>query len=379
MQKISFSIPERAGDLSYELKALENTSSGGAFSERAKTLLQEIVPSKRSYLTSSGSHALEFAVAVYDIGCGDEVIMPSYTYYSTANACMNRGASVVFVDVDPRTMTMDASLVEAAITERTKAVITVHYGGVSSDMDLLIDICRRHNLYLIEDAAQSLGAFYKDRALGTIGDAGCISFHSTKNITSGGEGGALLLRDEDRISYADRISQHGTDRLEFLRGEKDSYTWHTLGSSYIMNEITCASLYTQLERFSQIQNYRAQIWNRYRNKLSELYTQGLIEWQEIPIWNTHNSHLFYILTEDMKQRGELQQFLHERGIESASHYRPLHTTPFGREHTRFFGNDNHTTSQSSRLLRLPLHTQLTDEQIDYVCDTVSDFYGVSLG
>ncbi len=379
MKRIRFTVPETAGDLSGELKNIVSTTSGGRFSRKAESLLQEIVPSKRTYLTSSGSHALEFASAIFDIGVGDEVIMPSYTYYSTANACMNRGASVIFVDIDPTTMAMDASLVESAVTPKTKAILAVHYGGVSSDMGLLLRLCEKYELVLIEDAAQSLGAFYQERALGTIGDAGCISFHSTKNITSGGEGGVLLLGDETKISYADMISQHGTDRLEYLREQKDSYTWHSLGSSYIMNEITCASLYTQLKSFNELQERRKAIWNRYRSRLASLKERGCIDWQRIPQWNTHNSHLFYILCKDLKQRSELQAFLMSSEIESATHYIPLHTTPFGKEHTTFNGDDVYTTATSNRLLRLPMHTQLTDADVERVCDTIGSFYGVYLG
>ena len=373
---IRFSEPETAGNPQVSLQRITSIESGGEYYREACSLLQGIVPTDGIFLTASGSQALEFAVMLAQVGQGDEVVMPSYTYYSTANAFLAAGASVVFVDIDPDTMTMDATLVEVAVTAATKAVVAVHYGGVSPDMDRLLEICDRYGLILIEDAAQSIGASYKGRPLGTIGALGILSFHATKNVTSGGEGGALLVNDSTLIESARMVSQHGTDRLKFLAGESDHYTWHTVGSSYMLGELSCAWLAAQLGEFSTIQSRRRKLWELYRELLKPLVEKGLLSIQTIPAWNDHNSHLFYILCRDAGERSRLQGYLSELGIQTATHYIPLHSTPYGKDHTRFSGPDRHTSDAAGRLLRLPLHTNLTDEQVVAVCHGIHDYYGV---
>ncbi len=349
--------------------------SSGYFNRLCRDVLESSVGSDRVFLTASGSQALEFAALLCGIGPGDEVIMSSYTYYSTANAFLLRGARIVFVDIAPETMTMDASLVEAAITEHTKAVVAVHYGGVSPDLDMLQEVCDSYDLFLIEDAAQSLFSSYKDRALGSIGQVGCLSFHATKNITSAGEGGALLVNDPSMVFQAEMIAQHGTNRKEFLEGGAIQYTWYCLGSSYGMNELSAAFLYAQLLQCDSVQERRMQIWYRYRMLLEPLVQAGSIRWQHIPSYNHHNGHLFYIKTASTEERAELVRWCRDHRVETATHYVPLHTTPYGTGHTRFHGEDRYTTSESQRLLRLPLHNGLSDRDVDRVAEVIDEFYG----
>lgn len=318
--------------------------------------------------------ALSCAAAAEDIGEGDEVIMPSYTYYATANACINRGASVVCVDIDPKTMTMDAKLAAAAVTERTKSIIAVHYSGVSSDMDILKDICDRRGLSLIEDAAQSLGGIYRGKMLGSIGDYGCFSFHATKNITSGGEGGAVVTSDPEKAALLAMVTQHGTDRLQFLDGQIDRYTWQRAGLSCAMSELSAACLCAQFEELPLLQRRRRELWQLYHDQLSSQVPEGRYQLPQIPEYAVHNSHTFYLLCGGREERAALATALLASGIETATHYIPLHRTPFGRRSVRFSGEDRFTSSCSERLLRLPMHASLTQEDVLYVCERIRRFY-----
>jgi dTDP-4-amino-4,6-dideoxygalactose transaminase len=377
-QLIEFSTPTATpAEIRYITELLERGAvhTPGHHYRQCVSQIREASGAAAVFLTASGSQALEFAALVSGVGPGDEVIMSSYTYYSSANAFLLRGAKIVCIDIDPTDMTMDADLLVSAITPRTRAVVAVHYGGVSSDLDTLQQICSDHHLLLIEDAAQSMYARYDGRALGSIGAMGCFSFHATKNITSGGEGGALLINDPLLIPRAREIAQHGTDRDAFLEGKLPSYTWRRPGSSYMMSELNAACLQAQLESIESIQQRRRTFWNHYRTALQPLVDRGDIGWQRIPAANDHNSHLFYITCGDASERAGLISRCDERGIQTATHYVPLHTTPYGRTAISFRGEDRYTTMMSQKLLRLPLHDRLTEGQLAHTIGVIFDFYG----
>jgi dTDP-4-amino-4,6-dideoxygalactose transaminase len=324
-------------------------------------------------LTTSCTHATELAALLADIKPGDEVIMPSYTFVSTADAFVLRGAVPVFVDIRPDTMNIDEKLIEAAVTEKTRAIVPVHYAGVACEMDTIMDIAARHHLAVIEDAAQGIMSSYKGRALGTIGDFGCFSFHETKNYSMG-EGGALLIRDEKNVEEAEIIREKGTNRSKFYRGQIDKYTWVNYGSSYLPSDMNAAYLYAQLEIADQINEARLALWNRYYEKLSPLQEAGRIELPVIPEGCVHNAHMFYIKAKDIEERTALIKRLKEKEILSVFHYIPLHTAPAGLKFARFHGEDRYTTRESERLLRLPMYYGLKEEQVDYICECVQGFY-----
>lgn len=375
---ISFNIPPYVGmEEKYIAQAIASRKicGDGSFTKLCNTKLEELTQTKKALLTTSCTHAIEMAALLTDIGPGDEVIMPSFTFVSTADAFVLRGATAVFVDIRPDTMNMDEKLIEAAITPRTKAIVPVHYAGVACEMDTIMDIAKRHNLYVVEDAAQGVSSFYKGRALGTIGDYGCFSFHETKNYSMG-EGGALLIREEENIERAEIIREKGTNRSKFFRGQVDKYTWVAAGSSYLPSELNAAYLYAQLEQIDKIFDNRMHAWDRYHAGFRELAAAGHIELPVIPEGCAHNAHMYYIKAKDLEERTALIAFLKTRGVNAVFHYIPLHSAPAGLKMGRFHGEDRYTTRESERLARLPLYYGITDEDVDTVIAAVKEFYGM---
>ena len=304
---------------------------------------------------------------------GDEVIMPSYTFVSTANAFVLRGAKVKFVDIRPDTMNIDEKCIEQAITSRTKAIVPVHYAGISCEMDKIMDIARKYNLFVVEDAAQGIKSTYKNKKLGTIGDFGCYSFHETKNYSMG-EGGALLIRDSNKVEEAEIIREKGTNRSKFFRGQIDKYTWVESGSSYLPSELNAAHLWAQLENADVIFNDRMNSWELYKERLTSLENKGKIQLPVVPDECGHNAHMFYIKVEDLQERTELIQYLKEKDVNAVFHYIPLHSSPAGIKYGEFIGEDKYTTKESERLLRLPLYYGLKKEEILYIVDCLERFW-----
>ena len=373
---INFNVPPYIGkEQDYITQAIESHKicGDGQFTKKCNAWIEEKTGVSKALLVTSGSTALDMAAILTDVGPGDEVILPSYTFVSTANAFVLRGATIVFVDVRPDTMNIDEKLIEDAITDKTKAIVPVHYAGVGCEMDTICDIAKRHGLAVVEDAAQGVMAFYKGRALGSIGDFGCFSFHETKNYSMG-EGGAVLINHEDDVERAEIVREKGTNRSRFFRGQVDKYTWVDVGSSYLQSELNCAYLYGQIEDASIINNDRLRSWNRYCEALSPLQEKGVIELPYIPAECTHNAHMFYFKTKDLAERTALTKFLKEDGISAVFHYIPLHSSPAGQKFGRFHGEDRYTTAESDRLLRLPMYYGLTDSDIDIVVDRICRFY-----
>lgn len=373
---IDFNIaPFTGNELEYIKQAVENHKicGDGEFTKRCSRWLEERTGIPKVLLTTSCTHATEMAALLCDIHPGDEVIMPSYTFVSTADAFVLRGATVVFVDIRPDTMNIDEGLIEDAITERTKAIVPVHYAGVACEMDTIMEIARRHDLKVVEDAAQGVMSTYKGKSLGTIGDYGCYSFHETKNYSMG-EGGALLIHDASKIEDAEIIREKGTNRSKFFRGQIDKYTWMNVGSSYLPSELNAAYLWAQLEQAEQINDRRLAIWNHYNEELECLEKQEYIRRPVIPDGCRHNAHMFYIKAKDLDTRTRLITFLKEQGIQAVFHYIPLHTAPAGQKFGRFHGNDIYTTKESEALVRLPLFYSLEDAQVEYIIDKVKEFY-----
>ena len=374
---IRFNVPPYTGkELDYIKVAVENQKicGDGEFTKKCNEWIEDKTETKKALLTTSCTHATELAAILADIKPGDEVIMPAYTFVSTADAFVLRGATAVFVDIRPDTMNMDENLIEAAITDKTKAIVPVHYAGVSCDMDKIMEIADKYNLVVIEDAAQGIMSTYKGQALGTIGDFGCFSFHETKNFSMG-EGGALLIRDEKDVENAEIIREKGTNRAKFFRGQIDKYTWVEKGSSYLPSEMNAAYLYAQLELADEITADRMSTWNLYYNALEELAKAGKIDLPFIPEDCTHNAHMFYLKCKDLEERTALIQFLKENDILAVFHYVPLHTAPAGLKYGRFHGEDKYTTKESERLVRLPMYYSLSLEEVDYISDAVKEFYG----
>ena len=373
---IDFNIaPFTGNELEYIKQAVENHKicGDGEFTKRCSRWLEERTGIPKVLLTTSCTHATEMAALLCDIQPGDEVIMPSYTFVSTADAFVLRGATVVFVDIRPDTMNIDEGLIEDAITERTKAIVPVHYAGVACEMDTIMEIAQRHDLKVVEDAAQGVMSTYKGKSLGTIGDYGCYSFHETKNYSMG-EGGALLIHDASKIEDAEIIREKGTNRSKFFRGQIDKYTWMNVGSSYLPSELNAAYLWAQLEQAEQINDRRLAIWNHYNEELECLEKQEYIRRPVIPDGCKHNAHMFYIKAKDLDTRTRLITFLKEQGIQAVFHYIPLHTAPVGQKFGRFHGNDIYTTKESEALVRLPLFYSLEDAQVEYIIDKVKEFY-----
>lgn len=376
---ISFNVPPYTGkELDYisEAVASHKICGDGQFTKKCSAWLEEKTGSSRVLLTTSCTHATEMAAMLSNIQPGDEVIMPSYTFVSTADAFVLRGAKAVFVDIRPETMNIDERLIEDAITEKTKAIVPVHYAGVACKMDKIMEIAKKYNLLVIEDAAQGVMSTYQGKALGSIGDFGCYSFHETKNYSMG-EGGALLIKNEEEVEQAEIIREKGTNRSKFFRGQIDKYTWVDAGSSYLPSELNAAYLYAQLELADEINNNRLASWNRYYEGLEKLMNEGLIELPVIPEDCTHNAHMFYIKNRDLDERTEFMSYMKENGVGCVFHYIPLHSAPAGLKYGRFNGEDKYTTKESERLARLPLYYNLTEEDQEKVIDTIYKFYKVN--
>lgn len=373
---ISFNVPPYVGkEKEYVSQAIDNHKicGDGEFTKKCSAWIEEKTGTEKALLTTSCTHATEMAALLCDIQPGDEIIMPSYTFVSTADAFVLRGAKVVFVDIRPDTMNIDEKKIEAAITKKTKAIVPVHYAGVSCEMDTIMDIARRHNLCVIEDAAQGVMSRYKGKALGTIGDFGCYSFHETKNYSMG-EGGALLIKNADMIENAEILREKGTNRSKFFRGQIDKYTWVNYGSSYLPSELNAAYLWAELEEADKVNENRLASWNHYYEGLSELSKQGKIDLPVVPEGCEHNAHMFYIKAKDLEERTRLISFMKEQGVGCVFHYIPLHSAPAGRKFGRFYGEDVYTTRESERLMRLPMYYGLEAEQIDYVIEKIKEFY-----
>lgn len=371
---IPFNVPPfcpEAESCVHEAIASHKICGDGDFTKKCHAWLRERTGTAAALLTTSGTHALEMAALLCDLEPGDEVILPSYTFSSTANAFVLAGAKLVFVDIRPDTMNLDERLIEDAITDRTRVICAVHYAGVSCAMDEILAIAERHGLRVVEDAAQGVMSAYKGRALGTIGDFGCYSFHETKNYSMG-EGGALLLRNDD--GRAEILREKGTNRSQFFRGMVDKYTWVNYGSSYLPSELNAAYLYGQLQIAETINNARLHAWELYHELLTPLEQVGKLALPHIPADCTHNAHMFWIKARDLAERTALISHLKERGIGSAFHYVPLHSAPAGLRYGRFHGEDRFTTAESERLLRLPMYYGLTDEEVETVANAVLSFY-----
>lgn len=373
---INFNVPPVVGDeTEYMKQAIENKKicGDGSFTKKCNEKLEDMTGVSKAMLTTSCTHATEMCALLSGIGEGDEVIMPSYTFVSTANAFVLRGAKAVFVDIRPDTMNIDETLIEDAVTEKTKAIVPVHYAGVGCEMDTIMEIAGRHHLKVIEDAAQGIMASYKGKPLGTIGDFGCFSFHETKNISMG-EGGAILLNDPSYIEEAEIIREKGTNRSKFFRGQIDKYTWVNYGSSYLPSELNAAYLWAQLNKAEEITKCRMDAWKLYYEMLSELAEEEKIQLPFIPEGCIHNAHMFYIKVKNAEERGHLIEFLKANGIWAVFHYIPLHNAPAGKKYGCFSGEDKYTTQESERLLRFPMYYGLSLEQVEYICEKVKEFY-----
>lgn len=373
---IGFNIPPVIGtEEKYVKQAIEahKICGDGEFTKKCKEWMENRFKAEEVLLTTSCSSALEMAALLADIKPGDEVIMPAFTFVSTANAFVLRGAKIVFVDIRPDTMNIDENLIEAAITDRTKAIVPVHYAGVACEMDKILTIAKKHNLLVIEDAAQGVMAKYKDKYLGTIGDIGCYSFHETKNYSSG-EGGAVVFKDNRYTEMAEIIREKGTNRSKFFRGQVDKYTWVECGSSYLPSDINAAYLWAELEQADKINDNRLATWNYYNENLKILEDEGYIQRPYIPEECKHNAHMYYIKAKDLEERTNLIKYLKENGVQAVFHYIPLHTAPAGIKYGRFNGEDKYTTKESDRLLRLPMYYNLQKEDAEKVVQTIKDFY-----
>ncbi len=347
-------------------------SGDGPFGQKCQAWFEKELPCSKALLTPSCTHALEMGALLANIQPGDEVIMPSYTFVSTANAFVLRGAHIVFVDIEPHSMNMDAQLIEEAITSRTRAIVPVHYAGVGCDMDTIMRLANQHQLVVIEDAAQGVMASYKGQALGTIGHVGAFSFHDTKNYTSGGEGGLLILNDSDYAQRSEIIREKGTNRKQFFRGMVDKYSWVDVGSSYLPSELQAAYLWAQLEQIEHISQTRMKSWQLYRQELEKV-----VEIAPLHADREHNAHMFYIKLQDQEQRAALISHLKTHGIQTAFHYVPLHSSVAGKEFGHFHGTDRYTTKESERLLRLPLWHGISQEEISYTCEHIRKFLSES--
>ncbi|MFA6283152.1 MAG: dTDP-4-amino-4,6-dideoxygalactose transaminase [Desulfurivibrionaceae bacterium] len=375
---IPFNKPPHTGnEEQYVLEAMKSPqiSGDGEFGKRCQRWFEEQLGCRKTLLTPSCTHALEMAAILIGIQPGDEVIMPSYTFVSTANAFALRGARIVFVDIRPDTMNIDETRIEAAITPQTKAIVPVHYAGVGCEMDVIMTLAEKYGLFVIEDAAQGMMSRYKGRPLGTIGHLGTYSFHETKNYTSGGEGGLLIINDGRFAERAEIIREKGTNRSQFFRGMVDKYSWVDIGSSYLPSELQAAYLWGQLEKAEDINANRLASWLAYRDKLAPLASAGIIELPVIPETCQHNAHMFYLKVKDLEERTALLAYFKQYVIWAVFHYVPLHSAPAGLKYGRFSGRDIHTTSQSERLIRLPLYYGITGEEIDTVCEKITEWSG----
>lgn len=375
--KIPFNRPSHTGNEdSHVLTAMRSAkiSGDGEYARRSQAWFEEKISCRKTLLTPSCTQALEMAALLIDIGPGDEIIMPSYTFVSTANAFVLRGARIVFVDIRPDTMNIDEGLIEAAISDRTRAIVPVHYAGVACDMDVIMAIAKRHDLYVIEDAAQGMMATYNDRPLGSFGQLATYSFHETKNYTSGGEGGLLIINDEKFLSRAEIVREKGTNRNQFFRGEVDKYSWVDIGSSYLPSEIQAAYLWGQIEDVEEINNNRLQIWNQYHSGFDSLAKMGAISIPFIPAECQHNGHMFYLKVKNFAERTALISHLLKKDVHSVFHYVPLHSSIAGQKYGRFHGEDRYTTTESDRLIRLPMWYGMHQREIEQVIQAVDAFF-----
>ncbi len=373
---INFNEPPCVGtEEKYIAQAIKNKKicGDGEFTGKCNAWIEAKTGTAKALLTTSCTHATELAALLSDIMPGDEVIMPSYTFVSTADAFALRGAKIVFVDIRPDTMNIDETLIEDAITAKTRAIVPVHYAGVACEMDTILEIAKRHHLLVIEDAAQGIMSTYKGRALGSIGDYGCYSFHETKNFSMG-EGGALLIRDAKNVERAEIIREKGTNRTKFFRGEIDKYTWVEAGSSYLPSELNAAYLWAQLEQAQQIIDDRLHTWNLYYELLEPLAKKGYIELPIVPKECVHNGHMFYIKMKNLQERTQMLDWLKGNGIGAVFHYVPLHTAPAGNAYSVFHGEDRYTTKESERLIRLPLYYGMGAEVIHQICECLSNYW-----
>lgn len=376
---ISFNLPPHTGnEEQYVLAAMKSDkiSGDGEFGRMCQEWFENKLGCAKALLTPSCTQALDMAAMLIDIKPGDEVIMPSYTFVSTANAFVLRGAKIVFVDIRPDTMNIDETLIEVAITPKTKAIVPVHYAGVGCEMDVIMDIAHRHDLFVIEDAAQGMLSTYKGKPLGTFGHLGAYSFHETKNFTSGGEGGLLIINDERFVHRAEIIREKGTNRSQFFRGMVDKYSWVDIGSSYLPSELQAAYLWGQLEKADEINANRMASWSRYAEGLRELAEKEFVELPSLPRDGAFNAHMFYIKTKDLDERTNLLAHLKQRDILAVFHYVPLHSAVAGQKFGRFHDDDRYTTKESERLIRLPMYYGLTEQDNQKVVGAVKSFYGV---
>lgn len=373
---IPFHKPYFSGNESkYLTEAMSNLqlSGDGQFTKKCHQWFEKNTKTKKALLTTSCTHALEMAAILLDIQEGDEIIMPSYTFVSTANAFALRGAKIVFVDIRPDTMNIDETKIEAAITNKTKAIVPVHYAGIACEMDSIMALAKKYNLFVIEDAAQGITSTYKGKILGTIGDIGTYSFHDTKNITCG-EGGVLLINNPLFVERAEIIREKGTNRSQFFRGQIDKYTWKDIGSSYLPSELNAAILLAQLEKIDEIQLRRQYIWSLYSALLQPLEEKGFIRLSIIPHECNHNAHIFFFKVYNLDERQSLLNHLRENNIGAVFHYVPLHNSDAGKQFGRFHGNDIYTTEESEKLIRLPLFYTMTDDNVQYICNVILKFY-----
>lgn len=374
---IPFNRPPFTGnEEKYVTEAMRSSSMSGDgyFSKKCQFWFEEKLGCNKALLTPSCTQALEMAAILIDIQPGDEVIMPSYTFVSTANAFVLRGATIVFVDVRPDTMNIDECLIEAAITHKTKAIVPVHYAGVGCEMDVIMDIANRHKIFVIEDAAQGVMSQYKGKLLGTFGHLAAFSFHETKNYTSGGEGGLLIINDERFKNRAEIVREKGTDRSQFFRGMVDKYSWVDIGSSYLPGELQAAYLWGGLEKADEININRLSTWGNYYEALSELENSHLIELPVIPETCKHNAHMFYIKLKNMGERECLIDHMRQEGVLCVFHYIPLHSSVAGKRFGRFSGKDVYTTGESEKLLRIPIYYGISDSEIKKVICAIKGFY-----
>jgi dTDP-4-amino-4,6-dideoxygalactose transaminase len=374
--EIRFNVPACVGGEIDNIKAAIKSgrlSGDNHYTKDCERWFKNHLGSNEALLTPSCTHALEMAALLLNIQPGDEVIMPSYTFVSTANAFVLRGATIVFVDIRPDTMNIDEKLIESAITERTKAIVPVHYAGVVCEMDVIVDIGKKYNIPIVEDAAQAITSTYNGEIAGSHGAMSAFSFHETKNLTAGGEGGLLAINDEQYSERAVILREKGTNRTKFFKGEVDKYTWVDVGSSYLPSEIQAAYLSAQLDEIEKIQQSRLSIWDQYFEAIAPLQESGRLELQKIPSNCQHNAHMFYIKLKDLRDRDGVLARLNKSGVKSVFHYIPLHSTDFGKSISRFHGKDKFTTSESERLIRLPVWYGMDSATVNTV---VEKFYEV---
>ncbi|MEY8673102.1 dTDP-4-amino-4,6-dideoxygalactose transaminase [Francisella philomiragia] len=374
---ISFNKPPYTGvEDKFVIQSMntDKISGDGPFTKKCSIWFEKKLNVPKALLTTSCTHALEMAAILLDIQLGDEVIVPSYTFVSTANAFVLRGAKIVFVDIRPDTMNIDETKIEKAITSKTKAIVPVHYAGVACEMDIIMDIANKYGLYVVEDAAQGMMSTYKGMPLGTIGHIGAYSFHETKNYTSAGEGGLLIINDKSFSERAEIIREKGTNRNQFFRGMVDKYSWVDIGSSYLMNDVSAAYLWGNIQNVDNINSNRLLAWKTYYDNLRPLANKDSFDLPSVPDDCIHNGHMFYIKVKNLKQRTELINYLKENDVSAVFHYVPLHSSEFGRKNTVFCGEDIFTTKESERLIRLPMYFGLTVKDVNQVCNTIKEYF-----